>query len=445
MPDALTFATAIPRAHLLSNGRYAVMLTAAGSGYSQWLGCAITRWREDVTRDPWGNYVFLRDIASGQTWSAGYQPFGVAPDDYAVAFTEERAVITRRDGELTTTTEVLVAADGDGELRRVTLFNHGDSEREIEVTTYAELVLAPAGSDAAHPAFSKLFVQTEYIAAQELLLATRRRRASGEQAIWVAQWLDVEAESACDLQGDTMQRGTLQWGTDRAHFVGRGRTLRSPAALTVDTPLGGGVGTVLDPIFSLRRSVRVAPGASSRLQWWAVAAASREEVLALARRYRPVQAYPQVLEAAGQRAQTSLKAIGIDATQAQRLQRLATALLYHDPALRAEPAVLAQGAGGAPTLWAGGISGDRPIVLLRISGEAGLALVDELLQAHAFWVDKRLTVDMVVLNEALPTRVAALHDALQARIRAYTQRPMQSRRCWRCAAIKSRRSCTPVC
>src|SRR3990167_3160653 len=335
MIDSLTYATPIPRGHLLSNGRYAVMVTAAGSGYSQWLGHAITRGREDVTRDPRGSYVFLRDIASDQAWSAGYQPLGAAPDDYAVAFAEERAVITRRDGAITTPTEVMVAADGDGELRRVTLFNQGDSEREIEVTTYAELVLAPAGSDAAHPAFSKLFVQTEYIAAQELLLATRRRRTSSEQPIWAAQWLDVEAESAGDLQGTTGHGSALQWDTDRAHFIGRGRSLHSPAALSADPPLGGDAGTVLDPIFSLRRRVSVAPGASVQLQWWTVAAASRDEVLALAQRYRPGQAYPQALAAAAKRAQTSLEAIGIDATQAQRLQRLATALLCSDPAPRA--------------------------------------------------------------------------------------------------------------
>ena len=409
MPDPPAFATSTLRAHLLSNGRYAVMLTAAGSGYSQWLGCAITRWREDVTCDPWGSYLFLRDIASGQTWSAGYQPLGVAPDDYAVAFAEDRAVITRRDGAITTTTEVLVAADGDGEVRRLSLFNHGDSEREIEITSYAELVLAPAGSDAAHPAFSKLFVQTEYIPAQELLLATRRQRASGEQAIWAAQWLDVEAEPA----------GELQWDTDRARFIGRGRTLRSPAALADDTPLGGASRTVLDPIFSLRRRVRMAPGGTARLQLWTVAAASRDEVLALAQRYRPAQSFMQILEVAGQRAQALLTGIGIDATQAQRFQRLATALLYSDPSLRAEPAALAQGAGGPPTLWAGGISGDHRIVLLRIRDDAGLALVEELFQAHAFWADKRLAVDLVVLNEAPPSAAPALHDALQQRIQAH--------------------------
>ena len=411
MPDALSFATSIPRAQVLSNGRYAVMLTAAGSGYSQWLGCAITRWREDVTRDPWGSYLFLRDIGSGQTWSAGYQPLGVAPDDYSVEFAEERALITRRDGQLTTTTELLVAADGDAEVRRLTVFNHGDSEREIEITTYAELVLAPAGNDAAHPAFSKLFVQTEYVSTQQLLLATRRNRAPGEQAIWVAQWLAVECESA----------GDLQWETDRARFVGRGRSLHSAAAMAGDTALGGSTGTVLDPIFSLRRRVRVAAGGSARLLLWTVAAAEREQVLALAQRYRPAQAFAQLVEAAVRRTQASLQAIGIDATQARRFQRLATALLYSDPTLRAEPAALAQGAGGSPTLWAGGISGDDPIVLLRICDEAGLALVDELLQAQVFWADKRLSVDLVVLNEAPASAAPTLHDALHARIEGYAR------------------------
>ena len=414
VPDPLPFATSIPRAHLLSNGRYAVMLTAAGSGYSQWLGCAITRWREDVTCDPWGSYVLLRDVASGQAWSAGHQPMGTAPDEYAVAFAQDSAVITRRDGAITTTTEVLVVAGSDAEVRRLSLFNHGDIEREIEITTYAELVLAPAGSDAAHPAFSKLFVQTEYLPAQQLLLATRRRRGPGEQAIWAAQWLDVDGEA-----GNDQHPGALQWNTDRASFIGRSRTLRAPAALAGDTALDGCTGTVLDPVFSLRRRVRVAPGATARLLLWTAAAPSRDEVRVLAQRCRSL-AFAQQRDAARQRAQASLQMLGIDAMQARRLQRLATALLYSDPALRADPVALAQGAGGAPTLWAGGISGDHPIVLLRICSDAGLALLEELLRAQAFWADKRLAADLVLLNEAPQSAVAALDDALQARIRTYT-------------------------
>ena len=149
---------------LLSNGRYAVMMTAAGSGYSRWGDLAVTRWREDPTCDCWGSYIFLRDVDTGAVWSAGYQPSGVEPDAYDASFFEDRVEISRRDGTITTRLEVAVSPEDDAEVRRVTLTNSGSRTREIELTSYAEIVLAPDAADAAHPAFSNLFVQTEFVA-----------------------------------------------------------------------------------------------------------------------------------------------------------------------------------------------------------------------------------------------------------------------------------------
>ncbi|MEO6227553.1 MAG: glycosyl transferase family 36 [Thermomonas sp.] len=400
----------MPHAHLLSNGRYRTMLTAAGSGYSQWAGCAITRWREDATCDPWGSYLYVRDLADGTVWSAGLQPTGKAAGAYAATFSEGRALIERRDGSLTTTTEVLVVADGDGELRRISLSNLGDEPRDIEITSYAELVLAPLRNDAAHPAFSKLFVCTEYLPEQQLLLATRRRQTpADQQSIWVAQWLDVEGTTTA----------ALEWDTDRAQFIGRGDSLRAPAALAENTSLSGSVGTVIDPIFSLRRRVHVEAGATVYLQWWTVAADSRHGALALVQRYQNHKNSGGIREGALQQAQDALTTVGIDAGQAARFQRLASALFYTDASLRAVPELIERGRGGAPTLWAGGISGDFPIVLVRVHDDAGFALVDDLLRAHAFWSGKCLDADLVLLNTAHGDDAAKLEGELKARIADY--------------------------
>src|SRR5207302_7133120 len=168
----------VPRTHLLSNGRYSTMITAAGSGYSRWHDVAVTRWREDVTRDGWGSYIFLRDVRSGETWSAGYQPSIAEPDSYEVTFTEDRARITRRDCTITTTLDISVSPESDAEVRRVSMFNNGTRPREIEVTSYSELALARQADDVAHPAFGKLFVSTEFVPELGAILATRRRRSS---------------------------------------------------------------------------------------------------------------------------------------------------------------------------------------------------------------------------------------------------------------------------
>src|SRR5437667_112845 len=238
---------ATPRTHLLSNGRYAVMMTAAGSGYSRWKSLAVTRWRDDVTRDAAGTYVFLRNVQTGETWSAGYQPTARAPDRYEVRFAEDRVEIVRRDRGIATTLEVIVSPEDDAEMRRVSLTNHGTRTREIDVTSYAEVVLAEPAADASHPAFSNLFVQTEAVPELDALLATRRARSGDETPVWLAHVARVEGEAI----------GALQWETDRARFLGRGRGIGTAQAFLDGGPLSNTVGTVLDPIVSLRQRVRL--------------------------------------------------------------------------------------------------------------------------------------------------------------------------------------------
>ena len=241
---------ATPGIHLLSNGRYSVMVTTAGSGYSHWRDLAVTRWREDRTRDAWGTYFSSRRITAAQVWSAAYQPSGVEPDSYEVAFSEDHVEIRRRDGAIATTLEIVVSPEHDAEVRRVSITNLGARTREIELTSYAEIVLAPPAADAAHPAFSNLFVQTEFVAELGALLATRRPRSAGESQVWAAHVIVAEGETV----------GDLQYETDRARFLGRGRGIRTPMSVIDGRPLSNTVGAVLDPIVSLRRRVRLAPG-----------------------------------------------------------------------------------------------------------------------------------------------------------------------------------------
>jgi cyclic beta-1,2-glucan synthetase len=227
-----------PVTHLLSNGRYAVMLTSAGAGSSRWGDLAVTRWREDPTLDDWGAWILLRDAESGKVWSAGLQPTGVAPDAYEVAFGEDRAEFARRDGTLTTMMEVLVSAEEDAEVRRISVTNAGTAARTIDITSYTELALIRAADDLAHPAFAKMFVQTERLADGSAILATRRRRTPAEPEIWAGHL--VVAEDAI---------GDIAAETDRARFLGRGRTVRDAAAMD-GAALSNTVGTVLDAVFS---------------------------------------------------------------------------------------------------------------------------------------------------------------------------------------------------
>ncbi|MBL8673294.1 MAG: glycosyl transferase, partial [Rhodospirillales bacterium] len=401
-----------PSAHLLSNGRYSVMLTTAGSGYSKWRDIGVTRWREDSTRDDWGSYVYLRDAESGGVWSATYQPTAVEPDSCDIVFAEDRAEFIRRDGTLTTHLDIVVSPEDDAEVRRVCISNSGTRARTIELTSYAEIALAAPLADAAHQAFSKMFVQTEYLADSGAILATRRRRAPDEPEIWAAHLAVVEGETV----------GEVEIETDRARFLGRGRGARAPVSVMDGRSLSNTVGAVLDPVFALRRRVRIPAGGTARVAFWTMAAASRADVLAAIDRHHDVNAYERAVTLAWTHAQVQLRHLDIESGHAATYQRLAGHVLYAGVAMRPSSDAIRRGAGGPPALWAQGISGDLPIVLARIDEIEDIGIVRELLRAHEYWRLKGLEVDLVILNERGASYVQDLQIALEALVRTNRSR-----------------------
>ncbi len=295
--------------------------------------------------------------------------------------------IAHQHDALLSSLEIVVEPDGDLEWRRVTLTNTGDRPRAISFTSYLELVLGPAGADAAHPAFSKMFVQTEWLSQEQLLLATRRRRAPGEQEVWAAHLAQVA--TATDL--------ACEYETDRMRFLGRGRTLRDALAMQPGQALSRTQGCVLDPIFSLRRSVRLAPGDTATVTFVTAIADSRDAVLDLLSSARKGHSSDELIARAEASHLAGLGHLGVDPGQAARYDSLVGAVLYACNPWRAPPRVLELAQGGAPVLWSVGISGDRPIVLLHIEGAPALACVSDLLLAQRYWQSRRLGVDVVLL------------------------------------------------
>ena len=246
--------TPIPEVQLLSNGRYHVMITNAGGGYSRWKDLAVTRWREDSTCDNWGTFCYIRDVASGEFWSTAYQPTLKPPKNYEVIFSEGRAEFRRREHDIETHTEIVVSPEDDIELRRTRITNGSRTSRTIEITSYAEVVLASSAADALHPAFSNLFVQTEIIRERQAILCTRRPRSLDEHSPWMCHLMAVHG---ADI-------GTMSYETDRLQFIGRGHTAADPQAMSGS---GGDKGRMLRRFRAARApcSIRLSPsGVGSR-------------------------------------------------------------------------------------------------------------------------------------------------------------------------------------
>ena len=398
----------IPSTHLLSNGRYTVMLTAAGSGYSRWHELAVTRWREDVTLDRRGSFIFLRDTESNEIWSAGYQPTLAEPKHYEAEFAEDRARITRHDGDLCTTLEIILSPEEDVELRRLSINNQGDTERIIEITSYAEIVLAPLNADIAHPAFSNLFVKTEYEPGISGLIASRRPRSGEDQEVWAAHVLVVQGRS----------EGGLEYETDRMRFVGRGRTIAKPDAVMQGRPLHNTVGNVLDPIFSLRVRVRIAPGQTTHITFSTMVARNRSDILLLADKYHAPGSFERGSTLAWTHAQILLHYLGIERGEAHLFQHLANRLLYSDPSMRPRAEFLKLSSLNVTSLWKFAISGDNPLILLRIEEFEDRGIVRQLLRAHEYLRLKLLAVDLIILNEKEPSYIQELQNTLEGMVRS---------------------------
>ncbi|MDD4018878.1 MAG: glucoamylase family protein, partial [Kiritimatiellae bacterium] len=391
-----------PEVHLLSNGRYHVAISSAGGGYSRWRDLAVTRWREDATRDCWGTFVYLRDLATGDFWSTAYQPTLRETKGYEAIFTQARAEFRQRHVGLDIHTEISVSPEDDVELRRITITNRTPDARVIELTSYAEVALATQAEDESHPVFSNLFVQTEFAPSSSAILCTRRARSQEERPPWLLHLMMVQ-------EGE---QGEVSCETDRFRFIGRGGTLAFPAAMQNMKPLSNTVGSVLDPIVSLRRTVAIPPHGSAAIDLILGVTENREAALAHVEKYQSLRMADRAFDLAWTHSQVTLHQLNATEAEAQLYGRLASALIYADPARRANPNVLRNNRRGQSGLWSYGISGDAPLVLLRISDTEKIELVRQLIRAHSYWRMKGLTVDLVILSEDVSVYHQSLHEQI---------------------------------
>ena len=414
-----TAQTSTPRVQLLSNGHYGVMLTSGGGGFSSWDGRAVSRWREDATRDHWGQFIYVRDLLSGEYWSIAHHPVCAEAEAYDVRFTDDKAEFERRGNRLIQRLEATVSWEDDVEIRRVTITNLSDQARELEVSSYLEVVLAPASDDLAHPAFGKLFVETEYVPSRNALLATRRPRSAHEPRLWAVHVLAHEGTPEASWR-------ETDYETDRAAFLGRGRTPRTPRSMEKGRSASRTVGPVLDPILSLSQGVRLGPRQTIQMAFVTGIAATREEALVLAERYRDLRCAERSFELAWLHSRIELRHLNLTLDQAGLSQRLASRLLYADSHVRAPEETLARSTLDQSGLWPYGISGDLPVVLARVSSSDHIALVRELLLAHSYLRRKGLPFDLVILNEHPPGYLQPFEQALRDAIRnegSATDRP----------------------
>ncbi|HMD00230.1 MAG TPA: hypothetical protein VKH37_08745, partial [Ferruginibacter sp.] len=383
--------TPVPEIQLLSNGRYHVMVTNAGGGYSRWKDIAITRWREDSTCDNWGSFCFIKDLEQDSSlfWSPAFQPSMKEGESYEAVFSQGRAEFRRRDYGLETHTEIVVSPEDDVELRRLHITNRSRRKRYIEVTSYAEVVLTNFNADIAHPAFSNLFVQTEVLSQRNAIICTRRPRSLDEKNPSMFHLMKVHK---ADIVSVTYE-------TDRSKFIGRGNTIHNPACLYNKDGLAGTQGSVLDPVISIQYRITIEPQKTATVDMLIGIAETKEICNALVEKYQDRFLRSRAIELSWTHSQVVLRQINAVEEDAQLYSKLAGSVIFVNPTLRAEQNIIMKNRRGQSSLWAYSVSGDLPIVLLQIEDSSNIDLVKQMIQAHSYWRLKGLIVDLVIWNE----------------------------------------------
>ncbi len=398
--------TVIPEIQLLSNGRYHVMITNAGGGYSKWKNMAVTRWREDISCDNYGSFCYIRDMETNLFWSAAYQPTLQQGENYEAVFSEGRAEFRRRDFLLETHTEIVVSPEDDIELRRIHITNRSRKKRIVEITGYAEVVLASPAADEAHPAFSNLFVQTEIVEERNAILCTRRPRSTDEKTPWMFHLMKVHDAEIVNVS----------YETDRDKFIGRGNSLSKPTALQQSEPLSGTDGSVLDPIVSIQYRIVLEGNESISVDIISGMAETREMCNNLVDKYQERHLANRVLELTWTHSQVILRQINAIESDAHLYSLLAGSIIYSNQSLRADPSTILKNKKGQPELWRYSISGDLPIILVQIEDAENIGLVKQMIQAHLYWRLKGLSVDLVIWNEDHGVYRQELHQQIQSLI-----------------------------
>jgi cyclic beta-1,2-glucan synthetase len=382
----------IPQLNVLSNGRFHTLISSSGGGYSRWKDVDLTRWRSDPTLDAYGTWIYLQDQESGALWSIGYQPTASHPDSQEVVFYPHKAEFRRRDGEISATMEITIPPQDDLEIRAITLMNQGDQVRHLKLTSYAEVILAPQSTDQRHPAFNKLFIESEYLPEFDALLFRRRPRSQKEDPLYLIHALVPDGETGEEISQTNFE-------SDRCCFLGRGQSIRYPAAFQTDGEwLSGTTGATLDPVMALGREIVIGPHSSVKFGFLTLAAGSRPEALELLGRYRNWPLINRAFEVARSHLEVDMRQLGLVSSDLENIQRLFSVLFQPHKALRADPEILAENKKGQPGLWGYGISGDYPILLFEFENQEDIPRLGELLRAHAYWRSRDIKIDLVILN-----------------------------------------------
>lgn len=394
-----TVSPPIPVVNYLSNGSYSVLVTSDGDGFSRWGNMMVYRWRPDLYAQT-GFYIYIRDVEAGRYWSAAFNPTRKEADHYQAVFSYDRAEFTRKDGDVSTQTTVSLSLEHDLEIRKVTVTNHSSEEKLIELTSYIEVVADTFMAESGHPAFNKLFIESEFIEESDVFIS-RRRGADGAPVIMHMVRTDRKPYKAVEYENDRMR------------FIGRLNTLKDPAAVRDGLPLSNRCGFSPDPIMSLRVSILLEPGGKASISFITGVCASREEAVRIGEEMSIPYRIDDIMEKFRNQSETELKYLGIYGNQLNVFQNLIGPVFYPSRYYRGPAERIRRNWKDQSSLWRFGISGDNPILLLTVDSVEEAGFIRKVLKLYEYMRINCVTADLVILSSAKYGYMNELDDMLR--------------------------------
>jgi cellobiose phosphorylase len=387
--------TPVPQVHILSNGDYSVMITNAGTGYSQWKGVDLTRWRPDTTLDNQGTFIFVRDLDRGKNWSATFQPIPGAPHQFSVQYEPNKASYIHRADDIVIETSVCIAPDDPVEIRKVQITNHSNKKRNLQIFSYGEVILNSQIADRRHPAFNKLFIDSDFDTETKTLIYSRRQRTEEDGSICLGHCISAERPD----------QEKFLFCSDREQFIGRGGNIHAPKILKNSARAFDNTFTPdnfqaqLDPIFCAGIQIEISPHTSYSLAFLTIAEESRLKVNEISQKYQNWSQIEDSFTQALNLSRQNMKQLELSIKQLKQYHQLLSLLLYPNRALRANVSVLAANELGQSSLWQYAVSGDYPILLIRIESETDISILTELINAFLYYRSIDQMVDLVIFND----------------------------------------------
>lgn len=378
----------IPVTNYLCNNNYALLITSDGDGFSSYKNMMLYRWRADLYAGT-GNYIYIKDTTKNKLWSATYHPTKAEPEEYQAIFSPHKAEFKRVDESISTHTEVSLSPIHNLEIRRVTIKNNSKETREFEITSYLEAVGDSYLAEISHPAFNKLFIESEFLEEQSVFLS-RRRSKKGKEYPYLMHM--TKTQNALTRK--------VEFENDRAKFLGRNHTPENPVAIVNSITLTNKAGFVTDPVMSLRVSLRVEAGSSATVTFITGVCDSKEEAIRISDEFSKANVIDDNLEKFRLQSEIELKYLEISNPQLNAFQDLIAPLYYPQSQFRGPRQNIMRNFKNQSFLWRFGVSGDDPIMLLVVSSIEEEGIIRDVLKAYEYMRINRVKVDLIILVDA---------------------------------------------